>query len=215
MSNRTHRPTDTTAQAHEPIDEASRFDELARWYDMAIAPAEWLIQRRRKELLAKAQGDVLEVGIGTGRTLPFYPPGCRVTGVDTSGKMLERACRRARWLGMAVDLRLMPAEQVDFAGGSFDTVVSSLVFCSVSDPQRALAELRRVLRPAGQLLMVEHVRPNSRLLGRLFDRLDAWWYRRSCHLARRTPDAVRTAGFSVVEEQRWLRGVFAIIRAKA
>jgi len=127
--------------------------------------------------------------------------------------MLERARRRARRLRMDVDLRVMPAEQLEFSDGSFDTVVSSLVFCSVTDPARALAEIRRVLRPEGQLLMVEHVRPLGHRLGRLFDRLDPWWYRRSCHLARRTPDAVCNAGFEVLEEERWLKGVFASIQA--
>jgi len=199
--------------ANSIADEAQRFDELARWYDVAIAPAEWLIHRRRKQLLARAHGDVLEVGIGTGRTLAFYPPGCRVTGIDPSREMLERARRRARRLKVQVDLRLMAAEQLEFAEDSFDTVVSSLVFCSVIDPDRALAEIGRVLRPQGQLLMIEHVRPDTHRLGRLFDRLDPWWYRRSCHLARRTPDAVGKAGFEVLEEERWLKSVFVALRA--
>jgi phosphatidylethanolamine/phosphatidyl-N-methylethanolamine N-methyltransferase len=157
---------------------------------------------------------VLEAGIGTGRTLALYPPGCRITGIDPSARMLERARRRAGRLHLNVDLRQMAAEQLDFADASFDTVSTSLTFCSVADPSGALAEMRRVLRPDGQLLMVEHVRPSAQRLGRLFDRLDPWWYERSCHLARRTPDDVRAAGFHVLDEQRWFKGVFAAIRAQ-
>jgi len=199
---------------HPAVDEAARYDELAPWYDLAIAPVEWLIRRRRTRLLAGARGDVLEVGGGTGRTLRLYPPDCRITGIDPSEKMLERARRRGARVRLEVHVRHIAAEQLAFEDASFDTVSSSLTFCSVADPKRALAERRRVLRPYGQLLMIEHVRPPGRYLGRLFDRLDPWWYKRSCHLARRTPDDVRAGEFGVVEEQRWLKGALVAIRAQ-
>jgi phosphatidylethanolamine/phosphatidyl-N-methylethanolamine N-methyltransferase len=194
------------------IDEAARFDKLAPAYDLSILPAELAIGRRRKRLLQRAHGDVLEIGIGTGRTLRFYPSDSRISGVDVSGEMLERARRRAAKLGRAVELRKMPADTLEFGDASFDAVVSSLVFCSVEAADRALREIRRVLRPGGELLMVEHIRPQG-WLGRLFDWLDPWFYRQSCHVNRRTPEYVSAAGFDIVDEERWLRGVFASVRA--
>ena len=195
-----------------PIDEAARFDRLAPWYDLSIKPAELAINRRRRELLAQARGDVLELGVGTGQTLRLYPPDCRLTGIDPSQKMLERARHKAQRLGRQVDLRPMSAEALDFPAASFDTVVSSLVFCSVDDPSRALAEARRVLRPGGQLLMIEHIRPHGRL-GHAFDRVDPWFYQQSCHLNRRTPDYVREAGFELAAEEGWLFGIFSAVQA--
>ena len=169
------------------IDEAARFDRMAPFYDLSIAPVELVIQRRRRQLPAQAHGDVLELGVGTGRSLRLYPLDCRLTGIDPSQRMLDRARRKAVRLGRHVDLRLMSAESLDFPDAAFDTIVSSLVFCSVDDPSRALTEAHRVLRPGGQLLMIEHVRPPGRL-GRLFDRMDPWFYQQSCHLnhVRRT-----------------------------
>src|SRR5712692_7286052 len=195
------------------IDEAARFDRLAPWYDLSIKPAELVIYRRRRELLAQARGDILELGVGTGQTLRLYPPGCRLTGIDPSEKMLERARRKARRMGRKADLRLRSAEALDFPTAAFDTVVSSLVFCSVDDPSRALAEAHRVLRPGGQMLMIEHIRPPGRY-GRLFDRLDPWFYQQSCHLNRSTPEDVRKAGFELVSDERWLFGAFAAVRAR-
>jgi ubiquinone/menaquinone biosynthesis C-methylase UbiE len=197
---------------HDEIDEAARFDRLARWYDFCIKPAEWLISRHRRELLAKAHGEVLEVGVGTGKTLHLYPPHCRLTGIDPSQKMIERARQKAAKLGLDVTLREMAAEALDFPASTFDTCAASLTFCSVADPRLALGEIHRVVRPGGQLLMVEHIRPRGRL-GSLSDRLDPWYYRQSCHINRRTPEYVREAGFEVVLEERWLWGVFAAVQA--
>jgi phosphatidylethanolamine/phosphatidyl-N-methylethanolamine N-methyltransferase len=200
------------APQQAPIDETARFDRQAPYYDLSILPVEWVINRRRRRLLAHARGDVLEIGVGTGRTLSLYPPECRLTGVEPSEKMLERGRRRAARLGRPIDLRLMSVESLEFPADSFDTVASSLVFCSVEEPARALAEIRRVLRPGGQLLMIEHIRARD-WLGRLFDRLDPWFYQQSCHLNRRTPEDVRAAGFEVVADERWLFGAFASLRA--
>jgi len=198
--------------SHDELDEAARFDRLAPCYDVCIKPAELLVQRRRRGLLAQAHGDVLEVGIGTGQTLRLYPITTRLTGVDPSEKMLVRARRKADRLGRTVELRLMSAEELDFPDASFDSVVASLTFCSVAAPGGALAEIGRVLRVGGQLLMVEHIRPGGRL-GRVFDRADPWFYQQSCHINRRTPDYVRQAGFELIQEERWLWGIFCALRA--
>ena len=196
----------------EVIDEATRFDKLAPTYDLSILPAELVVRGWRAELLRRAHGEVLEIGIGTGRALRCYPPDARITGIDVSREMLSRARSRAARLGRAVDLRVMSAGELRFPDASFDAVVCSLVFCAIEATDRALHEIGRVLRPGGELLMVEHIRPGGRL-GRLFDWLDPWFYRQSCHLNRRTPERVRTAGFEIVEEHRRLWGIFAGLRA--
>lgn len=190
----------------------ARYDRMAAAYDVCIIPTEALVRRERRRLLAQARGRVLELGIGTGASLPFYPPSCRVYGVDPSEQMLRRAVHRTRRVDRPLGAAAMEAEALGFADATFDTVVATLAFCSIEEPPRALAEAYRVLRPGGTLLLLEHVRPEGRL-GRLFDRLDPWWTKHSCHLNRRTGDLVARAGFHVQSEHRWARSVFRAIRA--
>jgi ubiquinone/menaquinone biosynthesis C-methylase UbiE len=188
------------------IDEAARFDRLAPFYDLAMLPTELVIRRRRRELLRQVRGRVLEIGIGTGATLALYPLGLELIGVDLSQRMLERAARRSKRLGWPIPLARMAADGLALHDGMFDTVVLNFVLCSVNDLPTALAESRRVLAPEGRLLLLEHVRPPGRL-GTLFDRLDPFWYRRSCHLNRRTEQEVERAGFRIESRERWLLGI--------
>lgn len=177
-----------------------RYNLLAPLYDASMALFEQGLRPLRQELQARAGGRVLDIGVGTGATLPHYPPGCRVVGIDTSAGMLRRAARRARELGLHFTPAVMDAQHLAFPGGSFDTVVSSLVLCSVSDPQRALCEVRRVLRPGGKALFLEHVRPSG-ALGVLFDAANIVWSPLVCQLTRQTESLVRGAGFQVVQRR--------------
>jgi ubiquinone/menaquinone biosynthesis C-methylase UbiE len=102
--------------------------------------------------------NVLEIAIGTGRNLPFYPPGVQLTGVAFSLAMLEIAKHRAADLGIDVDLHLGDAQALAFEDASFDTVVITLALCSIPDDRKAVAEAWRVLRPGGRMLLLEHVR---------------------------------------------------------
>jgi ubiquinone/menaquinone biosynthesis C-methylase UbiE len=139
------------------------WDRSATWYDRAIRPFERLfIGDGRRWVASRAHGDVLEVGIGTGRNLPFYPADARLTGVDLSPEMLERARDRARDLGRKVDLRVGDAEHLEFGDASFDTVVFSLTLCSIPDDRQAIREAKRVLRPGRRLVLLEHVRSPAR-----------------------------------------------------
>ena len=136
-----------------------RYDRLAPWFDSLEGFLEGLIFRRlRKKLWQMASGEhILEVGVGTGKNFMFYPEHARMTAIDFSPKMLEQALRKRERKQIKVDLDLMDVQQLYYADNSFDTVVASFVFCSVSQPRKGLKELYRVLKPGGQLLLLEHV----------------------------------------------------------
>jgi len=163
---------------------------------MDRAGGEW----HRRRLAEKARGEVLEVGAGTGKNLPLYRAASRVVALEPD------PATRARALGAAREARV-PAEVVDgdamalpFGNASFDTVVFSLVLCTVPDPRRALAEARRVLRPGGDLRFYEHVRADDLTLARWQDRLERpWgWIGGGCHPNRDTVAAIADAGFDAV-----------------
>lgn len=112
----------------------------------------------RQLLWNRVEGQqILEVGVGTGRSFPFYPPEKNIIAVDQSENMLRLAREKAQTQNIPVHLKLMDIRQLDFADNSFDTVVSSLVFCEVSDPVKGLEEVRRVVRSGGKVVMLEHV----------------------------------------------------------
>jgi len=130
-----------------------------------LEPASW--KHWRQTMLRALEGpEVLEVGVGTGANLPYYPRGIRLTAVDSSASMLAKAADRVRQCPCSVQLYHADVEQLPFDANRFDAVVSTCVFCSVSRPRQALLEIRRVLKPGGCLHMIEHVEPQS-LLGRL------------------------------------------------
>lgn len=169
----------------------------------------------RRELLALARGRVLEIGAGTGLSLPHYPAGEELVATDPSEPMLRRARRRATEAGRTVTFVEAPAEQLPFEDDSFDTVVSMLVLCTVEDPQRAMQEIHRVLRPDGQFLFSEHVRSEDPQRARWQDRLEPVWgvVANGCHPNRNTLDTIRAAGFEVGEiEHDELPGVPALMR---
>lgn len=155
----------------------------------------------KRKLLANARGRVLEIGVGTGLSFAHYPPDVELVGVDASAPMLRRARARAAELGRAVTLVEAPAEELPFEESSFDTAVSLAVLCSVRDSAQALREIRRVLRPDGRFIFLEHVRSEDQKLARWQDRLERpWgWVAGGCHPNRRTLDGIEAAGFELVE----------------
>jgi len=170
----------------------------------------------RKKLLEHARGRVLEIGVGTGLNLPHYPPVDELVAADPSEPMLRRARRRAAETGRDVTFVEAPAEQLPFEDDSFDTVVSMLVLCTVENQQRALQEVRRVLRPSGQFLFSEHVRSDEPKLARWQDRLEPIWgvVANGCHPNRNTLDGIRAAGFDFSGvEQGELPGFPKLVRS--
>jgi ubiquinone/menaquinone biosynthesis C-methylase UbiE len=135
------------------------YDRAAPRYDRSIRLFERLLfGDGRRWVCSQAAGEVLELGVGTGRSLPYYAPDVRLTGIDLSPAMLAIARRRAGALGRPVDLQLGDAQALEFPAERFDAVVCTLALCTIPDERRAVAEARRVLRIGGQLLFLEHVR---------------------------------------------------------
>jgi ubiquinone/menaquinone biosynthesis C-methylase UbiE len=180
------------------------YDRAAPIYDVFVAPMEWLGgTRRRDRVLGRASGDVLEVGIGTGRSLDHYPPGVRLTGIDISEGMLSRARACAERLGFDVRLQHGDVQALDFPDASFDTVTAACVFCSVADPVKGLREVARVVKPDGQVLALEHVRPRNPFLGWLADRLSPLTRRLiGPEINRRTEENVTAAGLEIVDVRK-------------
>jgi ubiquinone/menaquinone biosynthesis C-methylase UbiE len=164
----------------------------------------------RRDVLASARGEVLEIGAGTGLNLSAYPSGVRsLTLADPEPSMVKRLEKQAASAAAPATVVTAPAEALPFADDSFDTVVSTLVLCTVDDVSRALAEVRRVLRPSGHVALIEHVRADHERLARWQDRLHAPWLRfgYGCHCNRDTRHALHHAGFTTTELKpaRWRR----------
>jgi ubiquinone/menaquinone biosynthesis C-methylase UbiE len=195
----------------------ARYNRAARFYDLNQAFAERLLfGRLRPRLWEKAprEGAILEVGVGTGANMRHYPSGARVTAIDISERMLERAARRAEQLAAPVDLLLMDAQQLEFADASFDAVVATCVFCSVPDPVAGLRESLRVLKPNGRLLLLEHVRAGNPVLGKLMDWMNPFVVRiAGANINRRTLDNIATAGAVISSMDEYAVGIVKLIEA--
>jgi ubiquinone/menaquinone biosynthesis C-methylase UbiE len=157
----------------------------------------------------------LEIGVGTGKNIPHYPPDSRVIGVDFSEEMLKRAEAKARKLRPGVELMLMDVESLGFDAERFDAVVATFVFCSVPDPIKGLNEVRRVLKPNGRFYALEHVRPKGYFLGRLFDDFaPAVFARTGVHINRNTAENIRNAGFDIESEKKYMFDIVKMIVAR-
>jgi len=202
---RTGRP-EPAATAHTQ----RRYDLWASIYDWAEWPAERLFfQAWRERLWAPVEGpEILEIGVGTGKNMPYYPDDVHVTAIDLSPKMVERARRRAQQLPESdISVQKMDVQALDFPDASFDEVVATMVFCSVPDPVLGLREALRVSKPGGHLRLLEHMRASPPLLARLMDRLDApIHWAAGMHIARETVGNVRRAGWEVQAVEPLTRG---------
>ncbi len=187
---------------------------FARLYDPLLAPIELLgLRRARRALVADASGRVLEVGAGTGLNLPHYRQAREVIATEPEAAMLYRSRGRAAAASVPVQLVLAGAEALPFANACFDTVVATCVFCTVPDPELGFREIRRVLKPGGELRLLEHVRASSAAVSRLQDRATPGWRRIAggCCLNRPTLETVLEAGFQLERLERWFGGL--VVRA--
>jgi ubiquinone/menaquinone biosynthesis C-methylase UbiE len=153
----------------------------------------------RRNLIGGASGDVLEIGGGTGANLGYYGAGVEsVTVTEPEPSMLKRLQRKAREQNSHATVLRAPAEDLPFEDASFDTVVSTLVLCGVDDQPRAVRELRRVLRPGGRLIFIEHVRSDEPRVAKMQDRMNPLnRFMVCCDCNRPTLETIRSAGFDV------------------
>jgi ubiquinone/menaquinone biosynthesis C-methylase UbiE len=190
-----------------PVD--SETDRIRRIYDRRSAAAgSNSLDRRARWLCSQASGETLEVGIGRGRTLPFYPQGVRLTGVELSGVAVASAERRAAELGLDVTLRQGDARALPYPDEHFDTVLFCYALCTIPDDRRAVAEAVRVLRPGGRLLLIEHVRSPNRLVRAVERLVEPIELRRmGDHLVREPLNHVLAEGLEVQLLERSMLGI--------
>ncbi|HSJ17834.1 MAG TPA: methyltransferase domain-containing protein [Solirubrobacterales bacterium] len=191
-------------------------DQQAATYDRRIGFFERaLFGGGREWVCSQTRGDVLELGVGTGRNLAFYPDDVRLTGIELSPEMLAIGKRRQAELGRDAHLRSGDAQRLGFDDERFDTVVSTLTMCEIPDYGRAIREAHRVLRPGGRFVLLEHVRSPSlpvRIGQRLLEPLSVRF--NADHLLREPLDALREAGFEIERSERLKWGIVERIVAR-
>ena len=193
------------------------YDRNAAVYDKILSPVEKTLSKWRKSLLKDAKGNTLEVGVGTGKSFKDYPHGVSITGIDSSENMLKYARKRAKGYANIEKLMVMDAENLLFSDNSFDTVVSSCVFCTIHNPVKAFREIQRVCKSGGSIFLLEHVRSQKKIVGKMMDILNPISYTLyGDNINRRTYNILLEAGFeeSQIEVENVWWDIWQIYRIK-
>jgi ubiquinone/menaquinone biosynthesis C-methylase UbiE len=193
-----------------------RYNRLSPYYDLLesflenVAFSKW-----RKRAFEYLEGEnILEVGVGTGKNLDFYPPEKRLTAIDFSPGMLNRAGRKVEVNKMNIDLIEMDVQKLKFDDQSFDTVLATFVFCSVPDPIQGLKEVKRVCRKDGKIILLEHVRPVNKLLGKIFDVLNPLIVKlMGVNINRETVRNIKKAGLKIEQERNLFHDIVKMVVA--
>ncbi len=205
------------------MQQARRQQRLRRYWDKHAGSYErqmgffdrHLFVGSRDWVCSRATGQVLEVAVGTGLNLAHYPGGVQLTGVDQSPAMLQIARDRARLLGLAADLRQGDAQALEFPGASFDTVVCTFSLCAIPDDRKAVAEMARVLRPGGLLLLADHVEASpwpARAAQALIELISV--PAQGEHFRRRPVRHVQDVGFTIEDHDRFKLGIVEQLAAR-
>jgi len=190
-----------------------KWDSASRTLDLFAFAEDRRLGPHKRRLFSKMRGATLMVAAGTGNDFKFFPPNMHVVAIDISPKMLERAARKTAAYEGSIELREMDVCDLDFAEATFDTVATACTFCSVPKPIVGLRELRRVLKPGGQILMFEHVRSGIGPLGILMDLMTPLFSRIGPELNRDTVGNVQKAGFRLRRVENVYLDVVKIIEA--
>jgi ubiquinone/menaquinone biosynthesis C-methylase UbiE len=195
----------------------SEYDALAGEYDRRMRFEQDVlgVKRLRKQLMSKARGDILDVACGTGMNFPFFPSAGKITAIDLSPGMLAVARQKAVELHLNVAVKVMDAQNLEFADRTFDTVVSALSTCTFPDPIQALREMGRVCRPAGLILLLEHGRSRWDWFANYQDRHAYQHYQANagCRWHQEPLELVKAAGLQVLNSKRSRLGIFHSIVA--
>ena len=188
-----------------------------RLYDTFMTPLEkkGQFKKIRQNLIAKAEGEVLEIGSGTGINFPLYRKASHVIAIEPNSEMIKKSLPKINQAGVSIEIKKAKAEWLPYADHTFDTVVATLVFCTIPNPAKALEEISRVLKVGGTLLLFEHVKMDNQLLSRLQTVLTPAWRRvcDGCHLDRDTLELIRQSTFHIDEINVYYQGLFKVIKA--
>ncbi len=189
---------------------------FAFWYDFFMRPLEKRkFKRIRIELLSNATGRVLELGSGTGVNFPFYRTADKVTAVEPSEHMMEQSFSKINQSKVPIEVVKASAEALPFEDGHFDTIVATLVFCTIPNPEKAIMEMKRVCKPGGKILLFEHVKMKNRFLASLQEMLTPFWKKicDGCCLNRNTIKLLETHGITIIKVQKYYGDLFVYVES--
>lgn len=189
---------------------------FANSYDFLMSPLEKRkFKEIREELLSLAKGTVLEIGAGTGVNFPLYKSPDKVVAIEPSQHMIEHSHSKQRQAQVPIDMVQASAEELPFDSDRFDTVVATLVFCTIPNPEKAIEEIKRVCKPGGKILLFEHVKMENRFLAGLQDLLNPAWRKIAdgCNLNRDTLGLLKKHHLSVLKVDNYYKGLFIFVEA--
>jgi len=195
-----------------------RYDRFSYLYDFLETIFEnRLFNKWRKSIITELEGNILEIGVGTGKNLPFYTNRARVTAIDFSPKMLIRAKKKLKKLGKTnIKLIEMDVEDLKFSSNAFDYVITTFVWCSVPNPIKGLKEVKRVLKPGEKAIFLEHVLSKNKLIAlweHIHNPITKLLF--GFNVNRNTLNNIEKAGFRVIEDRKIaLYDVFRIFKLK-